>query len=81
MNQYVNFFSCAKDNSGTEIVIKARQNYPSFDENGKILNTDQEDVASLVMTTRIARNLLAALSDILNQIDTEQQSDLVEPPL
>lgn len=77
MNQYVNFFSCAKDNSGTEIVITARQNYPSFDENGKILNTDQEDVASLVMTTRVARALLSSLSSILEEIDATQQTDSV----
>lgn len=73
MNQYVNFFSCAKDNSGTEIVVTARQNYPSFDENGKILNTDQEDIASLVMTTRVARALMESLSDILDEIDAAQQ--------
>lgn len=72
MNQYVNYISCAKDNSGTEIVIKARQNYPTFDANGKIISTDQEDVASLVMTTNVARAFLAALSDILDKVDNEQ---------
>lgn len=75
MNQYVNFFSCAKDNSGVEIVINAKQTFPIFDENGHITGTQREDVASFVMTTEVARIFSAELSDILSQIDAREKSD------
>ena len=77
MNQYVNFFSCAKDNSGVEIVINAKQTFPVFDENGTITGTQREDVASLVMTTEIARIFSQELSDILNEIDTKSDPKVI----
>ena len=74
MNQYVNYFTCATDDSGVEIVIKARQTFPIFDDNGKIVGTHREDVASLVMTIEVARVFSEQLSDILNKIDVKEKN-------
>ena len=78
MNQYVNFFSCAKDSSGAEIVINAKQTFPIFDDNGNITGTHREDVASLVMTTEVARIFSEELSDILSEIDARAKSEPTE---
>lgn len=78
MNQYVNFFSCAKDGTGAEIVINAKQTFPVFDEKGNIVGTHREDVASLVMTTEVARIFSAELSGILKDINSSEKTDSTE---
>ena len=78
MNQYVNYFNCATDDSGAEIVINAKQTFPVFDDDGKITGTHREEVASLVMTTEVARIFSEELSDILGKIDAKTKEKPVE---
>ena len=75
MNQYVNIFSCAKDNSNTEVVLKAGQTYPTFDEIGRVQGTAKEEVFSMTMTVNSARALVASLSELLDRIEIESQTN------
>ena len=67
MNQYANAFSCAKDNSGAEIVINFGQNTPVFNDNGDLDKVVREPVASIVMNSEHAKQFLNILSDLLKE--------------
>jgi len=65
--EYVNGFSCAVDDTGMETVIVVQRTLPVIDGNGDFAGTEDEVVATLVMTSSVANNLYDALGEILNR--------------
>lgn len=67
MNQYVNDVHVAKDDAGAEIVLHFNQKNPAFDNKGHVTGVNVELVASMVMSPLLAEQLIAALSEMLEE--------------
>ncbi len=69
MLQFTNGFSCAMDQEKEELMINFIQQIPNIDEGSKVNSTRVEEVAQLVMGKVLARNLLDALTQVLEEDD------------
>lgn len=67
MLQFTNGFSCAMDQEKEELMINFIQQIPELGEDGKTKGIRAEEVAQLVMGKVLARNLLDALTEILEE--------------
>jgi len=65
MNNYVNNFRCAKSEKTNEFIINFIQDFPIIDAAGQITGTNQVEVASLVMLSDSASNLVKAITGLL----------------
>ena len=67
MLQFTNGFSCAMDQEKEELMISFIQQIPELGGDGKTKGIRNEEVAQLVMGKVLARNLLDALTEILEE--------------
>lgn len=71
MQTYTNRFNVAMNFDGTEVLVNFFQTLPQVPEGANTvsiseMSTENVPVANLVMTGQCARNLLAALQEVLN---------------
>lgn len=69
MLQYTNGFACVFNNDDNSFVIKFYQNVPILTENPDVIQSEAQEISSIVMSRNGAQALLKSLSDILNSSD------------
>jgi|GEM_PF-1032263 len=65
MTTYTNGFSCLTNETSNECILEFAQNIPVFNENGEVIDTKREEVASLIMLPETALALASAISNLL----------------
>ncbi len=63
--EYINGFSIALDESGTETVLVLQRNLPMMGDDDEF-ETETEVVGTLVMNSTVARNLGEALTELFS---------------
>lgn len=67
MNQYTNSFNCAASNGNSEVVIRFGQRGPNFNnETGHIDGIKEEEIITLVMSSKMARALSSLIDELLS---------------
>ena len=71
MMNYANRFSCFINGDKTEFVLMFAQDHPAINVKGEIEHVEPENIASVVMTAELAKNLKDQLEKLLSA-DTDQ---------
>lgn len=69
MNTYSNGFSYAVNPGRNEFILNFMQDHPKFDFDGKLLGTERELVAALVMPIEVAVDLSEAIAEMTSLSD------------
>lgn len=76
MVQYVNAFSCAKDNVNEDFIINFMQNLPVIQKDGVQDDLAIEPVTSVIMGKSIVTKLVKALEELLEEQMVEDEDSL-----
>ncbi len=76
MVQYVNAFSCAKDNVNEDFIINFMQNLPVIQKDGVQDDLAIEPVTSVIMGKSIVTKLVKALEELLEEQMAEDEDSL-----
>lgn len=73
MYTYVNKFSVATNNVGTEVMISFQQTSPQFSEDSMITSTPTTPVANIIMTPQLTREFAEKLLAMFEEFTPESQ--------
>lgn len=76
MYQYINGFTCAVGSDKNTIMLSFRQKAPFFDNDGKLVDTELIQVASVVMDKKLAEELGKTLASAANHFEGNEDARL-----
>lgn len=83
MNTFANYFRCATNSGGNEVVIQFLQSYPTFDDQTAAVNgVGVDQITSIVMGRGTAYQLVQVLQQMLSdtaRLNAENQSNSTVP--
>lgn len=71
MITYINGFNLAYDKNSSELIVKFHQTFPSFNEDGNVMEVISEPVSNLIMSKGIAQGLIENIQKLLDDSNND----------